>query len=187
MDRRRVSFSGRPRGGADVQAPPRGRRLNGFLVLLLAMFAGCYRSSSTEPLSLGHVAATTGPDKAAGEHARQGIHVAVEKENGDPKDLVLGRKIAARHANAKRDARDAAAATVRLMSVNRVVALLGGTDSAQAEQIARGAESAGAPVVLQAALPSPGENTFSIVPSLARRGQVLGKFASMEMKLELKA
>ncbi|HMF12775.1 MAG TPA: ABC transporter substrate-binding protein, partial [Gemmataceae bacterium] len=166
--------------------PPRGRPLNGLFFLLLVSCVGCSRSSQPDTLWLGHVAAMTGSDKAAGEHARQGIQVAVEKENADPKDLVFGRKIAFRHANAKSDARDAEAEAVRLVSVNRVVALVGGTDSAQAEQIARGAESVGAPVVLQAALPSPGENTFSIVPSLAWRGQVLGKFAGLEMKLELK-
>src|SRR5262249_44049593 len=80
---------------------------------------------------------------------------------------------------AKSDGRDAEAEAVRLASVNHVVALLGGTDSAQAEQLARGAESAGVPVVLQAALPSasPGDNVFACVPSLSRRGQVPARYA----------
>jgi branched-chain amino acid transport system substrate-binding protein len=123
----------------------------------------------------------TGPEKSAGDHARQGIRIAA-LELEKPEELVLGRKIAVRHADAKSDARDAEAEAVRLASVNRVVALLGGTDTLQAEQIARGAESAGVPAVLQAALPSPNENAYSIAPSLARRGQVLGKFAAADKK-----
>jgi branched-chain amino acid transport system substrate-binding protein len=119
----------------------------------------------------------SGPEKIEGDHARQGIRIAVGEVNQDP---VLGKKIAVRHA----DARSAEAEAVRLASANRVVALLGGTDSIQAEQLARGAESAGVPIILQAALPSgsPGENVFSCAISLSRRGQVLGKFAAQEKK-----
>jgi branched-chain amino acid transport system substrate-binding protein len=141
------------------------------------LISGCSHSGPTETLWLGHVAPMSGPEKIEGDHARQGIRIAVGEVNQDP---VLGKKIAVRHA----DARSAEAEAVRLASANRVVALLGGTDSIQAEQLARGAESAGVPILLQAALPSgsPGENVFSCAVSLARRGQVLGKFAAQEKK-----
>jgi len=128
------------------------------------------------------VAAMSGSEKSAGDRARQGIRVAVEELNDPSADLVLGHKIAVRHADARSDARDAEAEAVRLASVNRVIALLGGTDSAQAEQLAKGAESAGVSVVVQAALPAASENAFSVAPSLARRGQVLGKYAAGEKK-----
>jgi branched-chain amino acid transport system substrate-binding protein len=151
------------------------------LALLLAACAGCSRGGSTEPLWLGHVAPMSGADKAAGDHARQGVRIAVEGLNNS-EGLVLGRKIAVRHADAKTDARNAEAEAVRLASVNHVIALLGGTDTLQAEQIARGAESAGVPAVLQAPLLATNDNAYSIVPSLARRGQVLGKYAATSAK-----
>jgi branched-chain amino acid transport system substrate-binding protein len=88
--------------------------------------------------------------------------------------LVLAHKVMIRQA----DAKSAEAEAVRLVGVNRVVGLLGGTDSVQAEQLARGIESAGVPGVLQAAVPLLGDRTFCIVPSLSRRGQVLAKFVS---------
>jgi branched-chain amino acid transport system substrate-binding protein len=152
------------------------------LASLFLATMGCYRKGPTETLWLGHVAPMTGPEKSAGDHARQGIRIAVEEAIADADNLVLGRKVAVRHADAKSDARDAEAEAVRLVSVNRVVALLGGIDTAQAEQLARGAESAGVPVILQAPLSSPNENAWAIVPSLTRRGQVLGKFAASEKK-----
>jgi len=148
----------------------------GLLALCLAT-QGCSRGGSTESLWLGHVAPMSGAEKSAGDHARQGIRIAVQRLD-KPEELVLGRKVTVRHA----DAGDAEAEAVRLASVNRVVALLGGINTAQAEQIARGAESAGVPAVLQAAIPAANDNAYVIVPSLSRRGQVLGKFAATDGK-----
>ena len=156
--------------------------INAALAGLLLLLAGCGQRGATETLWLGHVGPMSGSEKIVGDPAKQGIGIAVDDLNADTGNLVLGRKIAVRHADAKSDARDAEAEAVRLASVNRVVALLGGTDTAQAIQVARGAEASGVPVVLQAALPSPSENAFAIVPSLARRGQVLGKFLAAEKK-----
>jgi ABC-type branched-subunit amino acid transport system substrate-binding protein len=67
-----------------------------------------------------------------------------------------------------------------LVSVNRVAALLGGTDAVQSEHLARGAESAGVPVIVQAAFPARvlNENAFCCAPSLSRRGEVIGRFVS---------
>jgi branched-chain amino acid transport system substrate-binding protein len=137
----------------------------------LALAVGCSQRGTPESLWLGQVAPMTGTDKSIGDHARQGASIAVSGLN-TPDNLVLAHKVMIRQA----DAKSAEAEAVRLVGVNRVVGLLGGTDSAQAEQLARGAESAGVPVVLQAPVPMLGERGFSIVPSLSRRGQVLAKF-----------
>jgi branched-chain amino acid transport system substrate-binding protein len=149
------------------------------LIVALLALSGCSRQSTPETLWLGHVAPLSGRDKPMGDHARQGLSIAVEDLNANSDELVLGRKVVVRHA----DARNAEAEAVRLASVNRVVALMGGTDTVQAEQLARGAESAGVPAVLQAALPTLSERVFSVVPSLGRRGQVLGRYAVVEKKL----
>jgi branched-chain amino acid transport system substrate-binding protein len=126
----------------------------------------------------------TGAEKSAGDHARQGIRSAVDGMGTKADHLVLRRRVAVRQADARSDASAAEAEAVRLVSVNRVVALLGGTNSAQAEQLARGADAVGVPVVVQAALPKPGETTFSMAPSLGRRGQVLGKYTAAVTKAE---
>jgi branched-chain amino acid transport system substrate-binding protein len=175
-------FSGRPRGGAGCIAPLRGRPLNVLVAALLALAVGCSRQGTPETLWLGHISPLTGTDKPMGDRARQGISIAVDELNSKAEELILGRKVVVRHADAHSDSRAAEAEAVRLASVNRVVALLGGTDAVQAEQLARGAEAAGVPVVLQAAVPAPGDRAFSVVPSLGRRGNVLGKFASVEKK-----
>src|SRR6516162_7241350 len=82
---------------------------------------GCSGKSTTEPIWIGHIATITGPDKAAGEHARQGIQLAVEEANQDD-NRILGRKVMVRHANAKPDGDGAEAQAVRLVSINKVVA-----------------------------------------------------------------
>jgi branched-chain amino acid transport system substrate-binding protein len=132
-------------------------------------------------LWIGHVAPLSGPGKAAGEQAQRGIRLAVAEADADP-NLVLGRKIAVRHADSRGDGRDAEAEAVRLVSVNRVVALLGGTDAVQSENLARGAESAGVPVVVQAAFPTEAlnENAFCCTNSLNRRGKVLAHFVARD-------
>jgi branched-chain amino acid transport system substrate-binding protein len=123
----------------------------------------------------------SGPEKSAGEHAQHGIRIAVAEVNTES-DPVLGRKIAVRHADAHSDGHDAEAQAVRLVSVNKVAALLGATDAVQAEHLARGADSAGVPVVLQAALPraASNENAYSCTASLSRRGQVLAWFVARD-------
>jgi branched-chain amino acid transport system substrate-binding protein len=134
-----------------------------------------------EPLWIGHVAPLSGPEKAAGEHAQQGIRLAIVEVDAEP-NLVLGRKVAVRHADTRGDGKDAEAEAVRLVSVNRVVALLGGTDAFQAEHLVRGAESAGVPVVVQAAFPadSLSENAYCCAPSLSQRGKVLARFVAKD-------
>jgi len=55
------------------------------LALLLATFCltGCSHRTSSEPILIGHVAALSGPDKAAGDHAKQGIALAVDHRAED--------------------------------------------------------------------------------------------------------
>jgi branched-chain amino acid transport system substrate-binding protein len=174
-------FSRRPRGGACL-APPRGERLNGALLFLVFLaLSGCTQRGPSEPLWIGHVAPLSGSDKTAGEQAQRGIRLAITQANADP-NLVLGRKVAVRHADSRGGGRDAEAEAVRLVSVNRVVALLGGTDAVQSEHLIRSAESAGVPVVVQAAPPaeSLSENAFCCTPSLSRRGNVLAHFVARD-------
>ncbi|HZT80184.1 MAG TPA: ABC transporter substrate-binding protein [Gemmataceae bacterium] len=144
--------------------------------------AGCTGKTPPEPILLGHVAPLTGPDKAAGVHAKQGILLAVEEANQDD-NLVLGRKVNVVHADAPTPEAAQAEAT-RLLTVNKAVALLGGAGAAQAERLARAAQSGGAPLVTQTGLPAAlvNEHVFSSDVAPARLGQVLARYAKEELK-----
>jgi branched-chain amino acid transport system substrate-binding protein len=154
-----------------------------FVVLLAVIaVAGCSGKGATEPIWIGHVATISGPDKAAGEHAKQGIQFAVEDANQED-NRIMGRKVMVRHANAKTEGDGAEAEAVRLVSINKVVALLGGTDAVQAERLARGAQTAGVPLIVQTGLPASAinDNTYSCSVSPARRGQALGRYAKAKL------
>lgn len=157
------------------------RFLAAALFLPFLALSGCTQRGPSEPLWFGHVAPLSGSEKTTGEQAQRGIRLAVTQADIDS-NLVLGRRIAVRHADSRGEGHDAEAEAVRLVSVNRVVALLGGTDAVQSEHLIRGAESAGVPVVVQAAPPAGtlSENAFCCTPSLSRRGSVLARFVARE-------
>jgi branched-chain amino acid transport system substrate-binding protein len=157
------------------------RRWPGWL-LALQLLAGCSHSSPSDPIIIGHLAPQSGPDKQIGEHARQGIILAVEEANGG--ELINGRRVEVIHADDGGTPTASAAAAVRLIAVNRAVALLGGVNSEQAEQIARASQPV--PLVTPSPLPSPlaVETTFSTCPPPAHQGRVLALFAADELKLK---
>jgi branched-chain amino acid transport system substrate-binding protein len=154
--------------------------------LLAGLFlCGCSSSPPTDAIVVGHVAPFSGPDKLVGEHARQGIILAVEEVNGDG-DRINGRRVEVHHADDRSTAALAGDEAVRLVTVNRAVALLGGTGSGQAEQMARAAQSYGVALVTPSPLPAPlvGETAFSTGLPPAWQGQVLARFAAQELKLK---
>jgi branched-chain amino acid transport system substrate-binding protein len=155
------------------------------LAATLAVFflAGCFRKPPAEPILIGHVAPFRGPDKAIGERAKQAILLAVEEVNKD-ENRVLGRSVAVLHPH--NDPEELQPLSVRLITVDGVVALLGGNNAAEVEALGRAAQTYGVPVVTGAALPPPpvGENVFSVNASLARQGQTLARFAVRELKVD---
>ena len=62
------------------------------------LLAGCTHGSTTDPIIVGHLAPFSGPDKMRGEHARQGIILAVEELNND-NDKINGRRVEVHHAD----------------------------------------------------------------------------------------
>src|SRR5437879_2498637 len=135
--------------------------LCGIMMLTAAALPGCSSRVSSEPIAIGHVAPLSGPDKAAGEQAKQAILLAVEAVNGS-ESSVLGRRIEVRHADTHGDLEALGNEAVRLITVNRVVALLGGSDAEQADRLGRATQPYGVPRVTGGArLPPPAaEPTF---------------------------
>ncbi|HKI33104.1 MAG TPA: ABC transporter substrate-binding protein [Gemmataceae bacterium] len=158
-------------------------RLPAWLLAAL-LFAGCSRSSSTEAIVVGHLAPLSGPDKMLGEHARQGILLAVEEINGDT-EKINGRPVEVHQADDCGPPAAAGNAAVRLVTVTRAVALLGGLTSERAEQIARAAQP-GVPLVTPSPLPAPlaAETAFSTCPPPGQQGKALARFSAEELKVK---
>ena len=157
-----------------------------FLWLIVALLlVGCSRSASSEAIVVGHVAPFSGPDRTIGEHGRQGIVLAVEEVNNDG-DKINGQRVEVHHADDHGVAASAGDEAATLVSLTRAVGLLGGTNSAAAEQIARVAQSRGVPFVTPSPLTMPGPTAmvFSTSPSPARLGRALARFAGGEQKVK---
>lgn len=150
--------------------------------LLLCLLAGCSGRSATEPIFIGHLAPLSGPDQRIGQHARQGILLAVEEANQDDnarKINVIHVDIPGDEEKPERPENDRAQAqAVRLITINRVIALLGDTGSAQAESMALGARPYGVAVVTSNGWPAPNniDNLFVTGVTPARMGQALARY-----------
>jgi branched-chain amino acid transport system substrate-binding protein len=151
------------------------------LLIVLAL-SSCQRTPTSEPIVIGHLATFNGPNKAIAEHAKQAILLAIEDVNREG-NQVLGRRLAVLHPSypEKEDALKPVA--VRLITVDKVVALLGGADVEQAEKLGRAAQPYEVPMMTSAALPPKllGANVFSINACLTFQGQVLARFAAKEL------
>jgi branched-chain amino acid transport system substrate-binding protein len=145
---------------------------------LVALAAGC-GGKAPEPIRIGHLAPLSGPGRDAGEHARQGIQLAVEEWNADAANGP-GRKVAALHVDIHDD-EAAQAEAVRLLSVNRVAALIVGPDGALAETAARAAGPYEAAVVLPGELAAPPAGVFAVGASPSQRGRALARFARRDL------
>ncbi len=155
------------------------------LVPLLAALslAGCNRRSATEPILLGHLAPLSGPDKAAGEQARQAILLAVEEVNKDENQLA-GRRVVVLHVDTRGEVETLSHEAIRLLTVNRVLGLLGGMGVAEVERLGRDVQQYGVPVVTPNGLPTQvaTDYLFSVNVAPSYRGQVLARFAAQKWK-----
>jgi branched-chain amino acid transport system substrate-binding protein len=156
------------------------------------------RPAAPQPIWIGHVAPFSGPDKAVGEHARQGILLAVEEATKD-EQTVADRPVQVLHADtymeaepplppagrptalslpapSPRDATAVQAAAVRLVTVNRAVALLGGRDAAQVKVLGQ----VGVPVITPAGPSSQpaSDKVFYLGLGRAVQGKTLARFAA---------
>jgi branched-chain amino acid transport system substrate-binding protein len=161
------------------------KSVGGYLTICVAAFAlvGCRRASAPEPVLIGHLASLSGADKAVGDHAKQAILLAVEAINNEEKQTP-GRRLAVLHPNYPPDEPDKLQpVAVRLITVDKVAALLGGIDGEQARILGRAAEPYEVPLVTPAELPAEllGANIFSVNFGLDIEGQTLARFAAEQL------
>lgn len=152
------------------------------LAVLLAPLTGCGSRANPEPIPVGHVAPLSGADKDIGEHARKGILLAVKDVNDGEK--ILSRKVMVDHADTRSDKAAVRGVTTRLLTVGRVVTLIGGSELAQVEALDSLAQTNKTPIIVTAAPPQRPLGSYVFYTGLpqTQQGQVLARFAADELK-----
>src|SRR5689334_6421116 len=111
------------------------------LVAFCLLLAGCSRKAEPEVLWVGHLAPLSGPHRERGEEAARAIELLLDQIKAD------GKKVAVRHVDAESKA-TARAEAVRLLAVNRVLALLVGPGVEDPDDVAAAARAQDAGVVV---------------------------------------
>ncbi len=153
------------------------------VALLLLVLVGCTAKQPPEPIQVAHLLPLTGPDKKAAEDAQHGMMFAVEAVNAD-EQRVGGRSVVVRNIDTAGDPEVIQAETVRLVTLNKVVAFVAGLDSRGAEQLVRSAQSYSIPVVVPDEFP-PGtglEGFLTLDATPTARGELLAHYVVKELK-----
>lgn len=147
---------------------------------LAILNAGCGDSSAPPPVYLGHVATLSGPDKYAGEQAMRGIRLAVQEQNARAK-AQNQRPLLVRHTDAQGKLEAFEGEAVRLVTINKVVALFGGTTPDEVTRM----ERARVPILTPLGQRTPGMSdlVFCVGLSPVYQGMVLARFIA-EKNLE---
>lgn len=149
------------------------------VVTSVVLLGGCSGGGELPPAFVGHVAPRSGPDRRAGEAAERGIRLAVQEANQDV-EKGAGRQVKVIHADTLSNPKALEAEGVRLVSVNRVVGLIGGTNLDEAEQL----ERARVPVVTASGQRTRTQSEAIFYTGLAPEfaGKVLARFAADDLK-----
>jgi branched-chain amino acid transport system substrate-binding protein len=141
---------------------------------------------SGEPLRIGHVDALTGADAAYGVAVDRGIQMAVEEVN--EAGGVKGRPIELISLDDQGKSQEAVLAATKLISLNKVVALLGESTSSKALAMAPIAQKNKIPMISPWAtnekVTQVGDYIFRVCYIDAFQGTVLAKFVFEKLKLK---
>jgi branched-chain amino acid transport system substrate-binding protein len=159
------------------------KKLSPFVILgtILLGLAGCNTGVTPAPIIIGHVSDKTRLDKA-GDQAELGIRLALHDVSKDDalENIFNGRKIQVHHTDAAGDPDRFEAQAVRLDSVNRCLALLGGLSAAETAAL----NHAKAPLLTFYGQPvsGAGNQVVYLGMSPARQGAVLAKVLAEDAK-----
>lgn len=153
--------------------------------LVLLSILGCSSKAVPEPVWIGQLLPPAGTNRTLAQHARQGVEQAVAEAHA-AEQMIAGRPCAIRHVEGGDEEAAVQAETVRLLAVNKVIALLTDFDAMQTERLIRASRSYGAPVIVPGELPGPADSdaivSLGVPPAV--RGQLLARHASVELKCQ---
>jgi branched-chain amino acid transport system substrate-binding protein len=154
-----------------------------FGILLVAAFSACSRGPQSDPIRIGHFASLTGKDASYGIASRKGALLAVEELNA--KDGLLGRRIEYLVEDIQSKQGESATAVKKLISRDKVVAMLGGNASTNSLEAAPICQHARVPMM---AITSTAPEVTAIGDYIFRvcfidpfQGAVLAKFARAKL------
>lgn len=154
------------------------------MLLLLAVF-GCSSKPPPEPVLIGQLVSLDGANRTLGQHARQGVEQALA-ESRDAEQQVAGRPFVVLHVDGRDDLSATRAETVRLVKVNKALALLAGFDAAATDQLIRASRSYGVAVLVPGELPElpDADAVVSLGIPPAVRGRMLARYAVADLKCQ---
>lgn len=157
--------------------------LFGLILASTMLVDGCSSKSPPEPILIGQLAPQTGPEKIFGDQVKNGTALAVEEARENP---IAGRPVQVIQADDRGNPEAVAAVAGRLVTFNKVVALLAGIEAAESEELAGVARDYKVPVVLPGSPParSMNEYVFSTAPAPADLGRLLARFTLDDLKLK---
>lgn len=150
-----------------------------FLGIVLLCLGGCGPKAAQPPIRIGHLAfERSDADRPAAEHARRGIDLAVEHVN--KKDLIRGRPVLVYHPAPSSDRKALQAQAVRLITINKVAALLADVATCRSADLPATADLYNVPLVTPSGWPGhpPSEYAFytGLTPQVC--GRILADFAA---------
>jgi branched-chain amino acid transport system substrate-binding protein len=154
-------------------------------LFVLPAALGCSSKAAPEPVWVGHLLPLEGSNRRLAQHARQGVEQAVT-EAREAEQSVAGRPCAVLHVDSRDDAATVQAEAVRLVTVNKAVALLADFDAMLTDRLIRASRSYTVPVVVPGELaePSDSDTVISLGVPPGVRGRMLARYASADLKCQ---
>ncbi|MCI0684910.1 MAG: ABC transporter substrate-binding protein [Gemmataceae bacterium] len=151
-------------------------RIRTIITLALAIFAsaGCGGQQQPPAIFLGHIATFSGSDARPGKSAEHGIRIALEDLGPDASKALGDRPLVVRHVDAAGNLDNMEGEAARLVSVNKVVGLLGGLTRDEALRLDRSRVPVLAAIGLRTSAMSELLFTTGLAPSV--QGRALAEF-----------
>jgi branched-chain amino acid transport system substrate-binding protein len=152
---------------------------------LLALQSAALHANDTTPIKIGEIASLTGKEAAFGQSSHKGTLLAIEELNAA--DGVLGRQLKLITEDNQTKAGESATAARKLISRDKVVALLGEVASSRSLEMAPIAQSSKIPMVSPAStnpkVTAVGSYVFRVCFIDPFQGTVMAKFAREDLGL----
>ena len=160
------------------------KRLLLSLVLVLPLLAGCTKKDNE--IAIGEYDSMTGSEATFGLSSNKGVRLAIDEINAA--GGVKGKKLALTAMDDQGKNEEAAAAVTRLITQNKVVAILGGVASGRSKAAAPIAQSKGVPFLSTGStdpdVTKIGNFVFRVCFIDPFQGFVMAKFANENLKLK---